>query len=148
VKRDFIIRYNNIEKRVTQLHMLNWPDHSQPEDDASGFSSIEHLLSCVSETKANFAQSPVLIHCSAGTGRTGTFIAVHNIIRSLQIIKYLNQGVEHQSRVKAFFSVFNTVRKLREQRLHMVTSQAQYRFIYDFALEWIKRNFEIKDKLN
>jgi protein-tyrosine phosphatase len=141
IRREFIVRYNNIEKRVIQLQMLSWPDHYVPEAE-TGYNTLEYLLSAVSECKANYANSPVLVHCSAGTGRTGTFIAVHNIIKSLQMIKYINQSVDQFHKIKPFFSVFNLVRKLREQRMFMITSQAQYGYIYDFALEWIRRNFE------
>ncbi len=41
-----------------------------------------------------------------------------------------------------FFSVFNVVRKLREQRYGMVTDSTQYKFIYTFVMEWLNRNFE------
>ena len=38
-------------------------------------------------------------------------------------------------------NVFNVVRKLREQRYSLVTDTDQYQFIYDFALDWIKKNY-------
>ena len=40
--------------------------------------------------------------------------------------------------------IFNIVRKLREQRYSSVTEVEQYKFIYDFALYWIKKNYPIK----
>lgn len=38
-------------------------------------------------------------------------------------------------------SVFNTVRKLREQRYGMVSSIEQYKYIYEFSIEWYRKNF-------
>ena len=44
----------------------------------------------------------------------------------------------------SMMGVFNVVRKLREQRYSSVTDVEQYKFIYDFALYWIKKNYPIK----
>jgi protein tyrosine phosphatase len=140
VQRDFIIRYGGKEKRVTQMQMINWQDHSAP-DIENGGKTIEYLMNAVNDVKSNsMSCSPVLVHCSAGTGRTGAFIAIYNIIRSLTIIKYVNSTSE--IKIKPFFSVFNTVRKLREQRMLMVTSLVQYKFIYDMVIDWTKKNME------
>lgn len=46
--------------------------------------------------------------------------------------------------VSPFFCVFNVVRKLREQRWGMVTDTVQYKYIYEFITEWVRRNFELK----
>jgi protein tyrosine phosphatase len=146
-KREFTIRSFNIERRVTQLHVINWPDHSSPEDD-NAHSTIDCLINTVNEFKNGYGQSPVLVHCrynlfiisSGGTGRTGTFIAIYNIVRSLNIIKLINSKTENK--IKPFFSVFNTVRKLREQRIGMVTSNNQYKYIYEYIIDWAKRNYE------
>lgn len=128
---------------MTHLQVINWADHSTPEGERA-FSSTDFLLYAINEARANFSKSPVLIHCSAGTGRTGTLIAIYNIIRSLNALKIINQTIEFREfRMKPFFSVFNVVRKLREQRMSMVSSFSQYEFIYAFVLEWVKRNFEL-----
>jgi protein tyrosine phosphatase len=122
--------------------MVNWPDHSTP-DEETGYNTLEFILSSINEYKLNFPLSPILTHCSAGTGRTGALIAIYNIIRSLSIVKFINQSLDNkQNRIKPFFSVFNIVRKLREQRMTMVSSYVQYKFIYEFAFEWIRRNME------
>jgi len=59
----------------------------------------------------------VLVHCSAGIGRTGTYIALLLLIES---IAYQRQ---HQDPNSALISIFGTVRRLREQRWHMVKEQ-------------------------
>ncbi len=142
VRREFLIRYGGVEKRVTSLQMLNWPDHSSPEE-SNGYETIEFILTGINEVKLINPNSPILVHCSAGTGRTGTLIAIYNLTRCLNTIKYINQGLESKKkRIKPFISIFNIVRKLREQRMGMVSSYAQYKFIYDFFIEYLRRNMD------
>lgn len=85
-----------------------------------------------------------LIYFSAGIGRTGTFIAIYNIIKSLNIVKEINKdiGISQFSGINGFYSVFNTVRKLKEQRYMMVNDKEQYKYIYEYVWNWINRNQE------
>ncbi len=86
----------------------------------------------------------LIFFVSAGIGRTGTFIAIYNIIKSLSLIKEINKelGLSQFSGINGFYSVFNTVRKLREQRYMMVNDKEQYKYIYEHVWNWINRNFE------
>jgi protein tyrosine phosphatase len=138
----------NEEKRMSSLQVLNWPDHDAP-DSFTGYQTIESLLGFINELQVCFPQSPVLVHCSAGLGRTGTLIAVYNIFRSFQTLQCLNTYLVEEQKIKPFISVFNIVRKLREQRLGMVTDEKQYEYIYKFAFDWLEKNFDlpINDKL-
>jgi protein tyrosine phosphatase len=58
IKRDFKLVYEGMEKIVSQVQMLNWPDHSQPDD----YNTIEKLIEFINVYRANF-QTPILIHC-------------------------------------------------------------------------------------
>lgn len=140
LQRNFIIEfYNDINKNkvhVSQLHVLCWPDHSVPEAEI-GYKMIEVLISYVDEYRNIHNDKPVVTHCSAGIGRTGTFYAIYNISKCLNIIKNSKEKKE------VFFNVFNVIRKLREQRFGMISDLAQYKYIYEFTVEWIKRNFEL-----
>jgi protein tyrosine phosphatase len=147
VKREFLLRYLNEEKRVTSLQVLNWPDHDAP-DSFTGYQTIEYLFGYINEYKLAFPQSPVLVHCSAGLGRTGTLIAIYNIFRSFWTLQCLNTFLVEEEKIKPFLSVFNVVRKLREQRLGMVTDEKQYMYIYKFAFDWLERNFELPSNDN
>lgn len=140
LRREFAIRISGVERKVTQLQVANWSDHRAPEED-TGYSTVEWVLNTISDYKAAFPMSPVLTHCSAGTGRTGALIAIYNIIRALNIIRFISNQCNDSYKVKPFFSVFNIVRKLREQRMGMVSSFTQYKYIYEFCFEWLSKNF-------
>ena len=69
-------------------------------------------------------QPPLLVHCSAGVGRTGTFIGTYTVLSSLQDIR----------KDKFEISIPGLVRDMRKQRVCMVQRLAQYEFLYTSAL--------------
>ena len=85
-------------RSVTQIQLINWPDHMAPFSPYLLYPLIDYV-----DSGKNFG--PVVVHCSAGNGRTGCFIAVYNIVQCLKLLKEINQ--ELQQTVKPFFSVFN-----------------------------------------
>jgi protein tyrosine phosphatase len=62
IKRDFIVRIVGMEKRVSQLQMLNWPDHSIPEDE-NGYNTLEIILKLIQDYRTNYGFYPILTHC-------------------------------------------------------------------------------------
>ena len=132
MKKIYILKLNNEIKTLYHLQILNWKDYSSP-DENEGYKTINYLIHYIAESREFFPKSPVLIHCSAGIGRTGTLIAIFNIIKCISFFKFVNYDFQ----VKPFFSVFNIVRKLREQRWGMVSCHEQYIFIYKFLFFWI-----------
>jgi len=119
-------------REVTQIQLLNWPDHVKPLDSYL----IYHLIDFVDKGKTF---GPVIVHCSAGNGRTGCFIAIYNIVQCLRLLKEVNQ--ELQQNIKPFFSVFNICRRLREQRQGVISSSEQYKFVYEFAAAYSQKLF-------
>jgi len=98
-------------------------DDSDSDSDSDG-SDAESTSSEESEVE-NFLDSPVVVHCSAGIGRTGAFFAVHITLERLK--KHLQEKKEEPFK----FEIFKTVLNLREQRTGMVQQPEQYRFVYE-----------------
>ena len=102
-----------------QYHYLVWKDFQAPEH-ATG---ILRFLRRLNEDYST-DRGPILIHCSAGVGRTGTLVAIDHLI----------QQVEEEGCI----SVFNTVCDLRHQRNFLVQSLRQYIFVYRTLMEWVQ----------
>ncbi|KAH8275290.1 hypothetical protein KR026_004701, partial [Drosophila bipectinata] len=107
------------KEKVVHFYFKKWPDHGVPEDPT-------HLITFVkkvkSERRPNF--SPIVVHCSAGVGRTGTFIGLDIIMQRLKSESKIN--------------IFETVKKLRFQRMKMVQTLQQYTFLYACTYELVK----------
>jgi tyrosine-protein phosphatase non-receptor type 9 len=74
---------------------------------------------------------PICIHCSAGIGRTGTFLAIDININRLNDLKTVH--------------IESTVNKIRLQRAQSVQMPDQYVFCYLAILEYAQRNNIVKD---
>ena len=64
-------------RRVTHLQTKKWADLTAPEDTRIMLDMVQAIRN-ISHAKDN--PEPILVHCSAGVGRTGTFIAVYKLI--------------------------------------------------------------------
>jgi len=117
------------QKVVSHYQWVGWPDHDTPSDEDANI--IEMFIDLIAKEKATNPSSPVVIHCSAGIGRSGTLIAIYN----LDIV--LREHVNNLDSVR--LSVFGVVRRLREQRWGMVNTSSQYSFIYKFMADRIDK---------
>lgn len=150
IKREMNIKCKkgdlSLSHDLIHIQVICWPDHSVPDKDL-GFKTIEILCSVVDSFKERKDFTHILTHCSAGIGRTGTFLALYNTLHGLKVQSeshLSNQNGNEKDNIPStsiHFNVFNTVRKLREQRFSLVTDLCQYKFIYEFALDWIDKNF-------
>ncbi|NP_001186992.1 receptor-type tyrosine-protein phosphatase C precursor [Ictalurus punctatus] len=122
---DYIIRHLTMmnrkekaaEREVTHIQFTSWPDHGVPSDPGL----LLKLRRRVNSFK-NFFSGPIVIHCSAGVGRTGTYIGIDAMIESL----------EAEGRV----DIYGYVVKLRRQRCLMVQVEAQYVLIHMALIEY------------
>ncbi|CAH3194787.1 unnamed protein product, partial [Porites evermanni] len=114
--REFIIwstDSESSEKRdIFQYHFTSWPDHSVPRD-TSAFLMFHHKL----RSALAVDPGPIVVHCSAGVGRTGAFIAIDSLMEQMEAEKVVD--------------VFGFTARMRKQRNYMVQTQEQYWFIYD-----------------
>nr|XP_045606618.1 tyrosine-protein phosphatase 10D-like [Procambarus clarkii] len=103
-------------RSVQQYQYIAWPDMGCP-------STPDQLLSFVKTVKLSVPpkRSPILVHCSAGVGRTGTFIAVYCLMTEM----------EYSHSVDIFYCTL----RMRVHRPNMVQTQEQYAFIYKSVLQ-------------
>ncbi|XP_036431707.1 receptor-type tyrosine-protein phosphatase eta-like isoform X4 [Colossoma macropomum] len=120
---DFTIRnVKTAESReVRHFHFTAWPDHGVPET-TEVLINFRHL---VREHMDQYSRhSPSVVHCSAGVGRTGTFIALDHLIFQ----------IERESMV----DIFGIVYDMRMHRPLMVQTEDQYVFLNQCAVDIIK----------
>lgn len=132
-------------RTVTHYQYEGWPDHGVPPSAAP----IRHLVRLIERERMNEPpqQSPMVVHCSAGVGRTGTFVTIHMTLLRLyhelmsnntnNPLNNSTNGTNNKNAngelvlpPTATFNLYNTVLKLRRQRPGMVQQQEQYVFCY------------------
>ena len=87
--------------------------------------------------KKNNPGAPIVVHCSAGVGRTGVFIALTNLL--IEISGLLQK--------KSFsINIFNLVRKMKEMRGYLVENLLQYKFIHLFIYEYLKSSYGVEPR--
>ena len=114
------------DKIITQLHFTEWKDKDVPEEEFDKFISAFEFIDRGRKNNKNNQATPVVVHCSAGVGRTGTFIAMYYLYKEIL-------GQIKQEKNEITFSIFNLVRKLKEMRAHLVQTEEQYIFLYKFV---------------
>ena len=119
------------KKKIYHLLFAGWPDFAVPEGENR--LALLKLIDMSHSLNADNASNPRIIHCSAGVGRTGTFIALDWLLRELEegSLDEVNDDVD---------PVVQVVQQLRMQRMMMVQGEVQFSFIYDVLRErWRER---------
>uniref|UniRef100_A0A673K2Q3 protein-tyrosine-phosphatase n=1 Tax=Sinocyclocheilus rhinocerous TaxID=307959 RepID=A0A673K2Q3_9TELE len=114
----------NTERTVWQYHFRAWPDHGVPGDPGGVLDFLEEVKM---KQESITGAGAIVVHCSAGIGRTGTFIVIDILI---DIIR--EKGVDCD------IDVPKTIQMVRSQRSGMVQTEAQYRFIYMAVQHYIE----------
>lgn len=134
-KRKLLLHVEGEEEPKIVWHFLYtlWPDFGVPEmDDLDSFFELMELSRQHSDPDGRR-----IIHCSAGIGRTGTFICLEHLIRELAAGAFDGDP----SLLGDDDAVYETVDMLREQRRAMVQGGQQYNFIYDVLRKlWYERH--------
>ncbi|XP_065178192.1 receptor-type tyrosine-protein phosphatase delta-like isoform X1 [Sycon ciliatum] len=122
---DFSIRNLDVSmkgeerRRIQHFHFTTWPDHGVPAQCAPLLTFIRRMRS------ANPVDAgPIVVHCSAGVGRTGTLIVIDTQLQRLEQMGSID--------------IFNNTVKLRDSRNIMVQQEVQYVFIHKAMLEAIR----------
>ncbi|XP_049275275.1 receptor-type tyrosine-protein phosphatase mu isoform X2 [Rhipicephalus sanguineus] len=120
---DYTIRTFKIHKSgaaskrvVKQFHFTAWPDHGVPAHPLSLVQMIE-----LAKVHAPSSKAPLLLHCSAGVGRTGTIVLMELAL--------------DMARAEKRVDVMGLLYKLRQQRINLVETVEQYEFVHEALVE-------------
>ncbi|KAM7244731.1 hypothetical protein CapIbe_005339 [Capra ibex] len=121
VQIDWTIRDLKIERHgdcmtIRQCNFTAWPEHGVPENSAP----LVHFVKLVRASRAHDT-TPMIVHCSAGVGRTGVFIALDHLTQHIN---------DHD-----FVDIYGLVAELRSERMCMVQNLAQYIFLHQCVLD-------------
>ncbi|GAB1597278.1 tyrosine-protein phosphatase 10D-like isoform X2 [Argonauta hians] len=119
---EFLVSYKKQSRHLLHFHFTSWPDFGVP----SSPQSLVIFVRLVRKKLKNIG--PIVVHCSAGVGRTGTYIAVDHSLQDLEENKEVD--------------ILRVVRDLRGFRCQMVQTEGQYIFIHRCILFAIKQQGE------
>jgi protein-tyrosine phosphatase len=118
-------------RKIWHLLFAGWPDFSVPE--GADQAALLKLIDISREKNGDNSTNPRIVHCSAGIGRSGTFIALDWLLQEL------DEGSLDETPDSAD-PIVSVVEKLRDQRAGMVQSKNQFVFLYDALRErWCER---------
>jgi len=113
VLRRFLLSKGNEAREVYHLHFTGWPDFGVPQSTHG----ILELVSTVNNLQAEMGEGPLIVHCSAGVGRSASFIAIHQAVHTLE-----NTGT--------LPDISEIVLQMRKERMAMVQTEKQFEFIH------------------
>ncbi|XP_061104311.1 tyrosine-protein phosphatase non-receptor type 3 [Conger conger] len=105
---------SGVERTVTHLQYVAWPDHGVPEDPTDFLDFVSFVRNKRSDS------TPLMVHCSAGIGRTGVLITMETAMELIEKDEPVHP--------------LDIVRRLRDQRAMMVQTASQYRFVCEAIL--------------
>jgi len=122
---------NSINKIVHQIHFIGWPDHGVPKtQDGKIFDIFNEIIKKTDEYKLD---GPIVVHCSAGIGRTGAFCTIQTHMDRMHHLKAAGAPREW---VDAFMvDTLWTAIQLRWCRFGMIQQIEQYNFCYSVILD-------------
>jgi len=142
---------------ITQFHYAEWPDNGTPQSSRG----ILYLVHKTNELREKTEPAgPIVVHCSAGVGRAGTYIAIDTLLQKYNLHHqtppsprsphhfYLHQkqsshlGLQQNSSDETAIPVLDTLVKLRSQRNGMVQTFEQYKFVYKVVTEALTQNHQ------
>ncbi|XP_065362731.1 tyrosine-protein phosphatase corkscrew isoform X4 [Calliphora vicina] len=127
--REFLFSWRDQpERRIYHYHFQVWPDHGVPADPGCVLNFLQDVNTKQGQlTQAGEKPGPICVHCSAGIGRTGTFIVIDMILDQID-----RHGLDTE------IDIQRTIQMVRSQRSGLVQTEAQYKFVYYAVQHYIQ----------
>lgn len=134
----FLFLKGESSRIIRHFHFNTWPDFGVPDPPTTLIRFVRSFRDRVSTD-----HKPIVVHCSAGVGRSGTFIALDRLIQQMQVsFKTLSQLVKleylfHTYKIlqcQDYIDVYGVVHEMRRERVWMVQTEQQYICIHQCIL--------------
>jgi protein tyrosine phosphatase len=114
------------ERKIRHYWFTGWPDHGVPSNSTGQIYCLDFLdmVAEIRKDQAKMTGCPLVVHCSAGIGRTGTYIAID------QGISMIRQTMGTTVDVNVL------IEEIRCDRMALVQNAAQYKFAYQALLDY------------
>jgi hypothetical protein len=121
------------------LHIYDWGDGKTVSE--SNYPHLMKVIDLMIGLHEGAPDSPIVVHCSAGIGRTGCLIVLDQLCRVLKLLKTLFPVLKDDPKDLGVpsISIFAVVRRLRELRWSAVQTAEQYAFLYSFVGQYLKK---------
>ena len=140
LEREILVTRFHESRTISQVHYSSWPDFGVPAEPKDLLRLVEI---CGEVEGSHDSKGPLLVHCSAGCGRTGTFCTVDSVIAILNA-RFKDEYGSHMSRFRDDETtkdlIARTVEDFRHQRLSMVQTLRQYVLCYETVLAWFEKH--------
>ncbi|WLF78842.1 tyrosine protein phosphatase 1 [Lodderomyces elongisporus] len=114
-------------KKVYHFYYYKWSDARVPPSTKPLANLSKHILE-VKQMEPESNQPVPIVHCSAGVGRSGTFMVYDHLFKNKELFReLLDRKLRHKD------LIYKTVSQLRAKRMMMVQTVYQYQFLYDVA---------------
>ncbi|XP_071494181.1 tyrosine-protein phosphatase 10D-like [Diadema antillarum] len=118
IVREFTLLKDSTKRKVTQYHFMSWPDHGVPDQT---WTMLDFVRVVREQIERQAFAEPIIVHCSAGVGRTGTYITLDRLMQHMQ--------------ENDFIDIFGIICEMRMQRNYMVQTEKQYIFIHECVMD-------------
>ncbi|XP_058789130.1 tyrosine-protein phosphatase 10D isoform X3 [Phymastichus coffea] len=112
---EFMLRRGDVKRIILHFHFTTWPDFGVPSPPTT----LARFVRAFRE-RVKPDQRPIVVHCSAGVGRSGTFITLDRILQQILVSDYVD--------------IFGIVWAMRKERVWMVQTEQQYICIHQCLL--------------
>ncbi|KAK6014282.1 Protein-tyrosine phosphatase [Ostertagia ostertagi] len=112
----FEVSFAGKTHQVDHIWYENWADHMAPDN----FKATVELIRLARKKRQN---APVVVHCSAGVGRSACFVAI--------------EMAAHHAATNSSFSMETVLKNLRDQRMHSIQNDIQYLYVYRGLVEYL-----------